>query len=94
MIDLFIALLLALALLIPPMGAAAAEETVTSIYYESGSSTMSLYVGEDDQLRVWANLSGGSTSSKDVTLDAAWTSSNSQRLPSGVSKAQNVALIE
>ena len=74
----WIALWLTLAMLIVPMGVASAEETVTSIYYESGSSAMSLYVGEDDQLRVWANLSGGSTSSKDITLDAAWTSSNSQ----------------
>jgi len=75
----WIALLLALALLAVPMGGvASAEETVTSIYYESGSTGMSMFVGEDDQLRVWANLTGGSSSTRDVTLDATWSSSSSQ----------------
>jgi len=75
----WIALALALALLVVPMGGiAAAEETVTSIYYESGSSGMSMYVGEDEQLRVFANVTGGSSPTRDVTFDATWSSSSSQ----------------
>ncbi|CAM4276335.1 Ig-like domain-containing protein [Paenibacillus tarimensis] len=59
-------------------GVAAAAETVDSIAFETVPAPLSLYVGDDAyQLKVWANISGGTTTTRDVTGDATWTSSNS-----------------
>ncbi|GGF91680.1 Ig-like domain-containing protein [Paenibacillus abyssi] len=61
-----------------PVHSSAAEETVTGIAYDTVPSPFKLFVADDPySLKVLATISGAA-STKDVTLDAAWTSSNSQ----------------
>jgi Bacterial surface proteins containing Ig-like domains len=72
--------LLALALLVQPFaGMASAQETVQSIYFQSVPNPLQLEVDDAPYaLRVWANITGGTVSTKEVTNEASWTSSNSK----------------
>jgi len=71
--------LLALLLIVPLFAAPAhAEETVTSIQFESTPSPFKIYVDDETYpLKVWANVTGGSVSQRDVTAEATWSTSNS-----------------
>ncbi len=59
--------------------ASAADDTVTSFTFETAPSSPSLYVGETYELQTNATFlsSAGVTTKKDITTDAAWSSSNS-----------------
>lgn len=82
----WLAVLMALTLLMGTFGgvAQAAEDTVTGIEleyedadYNSGTSSLEMFV-EDDKVSVTVLASSsGSTSKKDVTTEAAWKTSNS-----------------
>ncbi|WP_051318414.1 Ig-like domain-containing protein [Cohnella thermotolerans] len=58
-------------------GLASAEDTVTAVEISSNTPTNTVYVNEDSiAMTLWATISG-STTKKDVTSAATWTSSNS-----------------
>lgn len=63
-------------LMMPAAGLAAAEETVQSIEFPGIGNTMTMYVGDSQQISAVANVSGGSNPVRDITFEASWTSSN------------------
>ncbi len=76
--QLWAVVLLALAVGLPVPGINHAEESVSSIYLELVPSALKLYVDDETYaLKVWANVTGGTASSKEVTGEATWTTSNS-----------------
>jgi hypothetical protein len=72
----WITALLTLILALPVFpGLAGAEETVTSIEFEA--TPPKLYVDDETYaLKVWANLTGGTSTKKEVTSEASWSSTN------------------
>jgi hypothetical protein len=71
-----IAAITALILLaLPAAWAAAADETVKAIRFVGLDNTLSMYVDDKEQISAVAELSGGTT--KDVTFEAVWSTSNS-----------------
>lgn len=60
-----------------PQLALAADDVVTGIEFDTTQTTIPMYVDDDaETLKVWATLSG-SSSKKDVTTEAAWSSTSS-----------------
>jgi len=73
---------LALVLLLSALGgvAAAADEVVTGIEFETVPSPAKIYI-DDETIALRANAKiQGATSPKDVTLDAVWSSSNTSAI--------------
>lgn len=85
------AMLAAVILALPFAGTAAAEETVQSVSFQDIGTTLSMYVGDEQQLTAIASVSGGTSSNKDVTLDAVWTTSKSSvvKVDKGLLTAQS-----
>lgn len=60
-----------------PQLALAADDIVTGIEFDTTQTSIPMYVDDDaETLKVWATLSG-SSSKKDVTTEATWSSSSS-----------------